>query len=98
MPKKPPTDILIASVFISLVAELITLTVIVLATQYFSGAGIALIAWIGAVFINNIYFAVKLVKQKPERYMLYIILLLLPVVFILAAVIYMWNTLRGITC
>lgn len=98
MPKDQPADKLLAAVFTSLVTELITLTVIVLATQYFAVAAYALIAWIIAVLLNNVYFVVKLVKQKPAKYMLYIILLLLPVVFILAAVIYMWTALKALTC
>lgn len=95
---KQPADKLLSAVFTSLITELILITIIMLAIEHFAAARFALIAWIIAVLINNIYFVVKLAKYKPARYFLYIILLLLPVVFILASGFYLLYSFQGVTC
>lgn len=98
MPKDQPADKLLAAVFTSLIAELVLLTLIVLVTQYWSTASFALVAWVVAVPVNNIYLMVKLTRVKPKRYVLYSFLMLLPIAFIVVSLVYLIYSFRGVTC
>ncbi|MBY8963489.1 hypothetical protein KJK34_12055 [Flavobacterium sp. D11R37] len=98
MPDKQADDKLLAAVFTSLIAELVLLTLIVLVTQYWSTASFALVAWVVAVPVNNIYFMVKLVRVKPKLYVLHTLLMLLPIVFIVVSSFYLIYSFRDITC
>lgn len=98
MPDKQAADKLLAAVFTSLIAELVLLTLIVLITQYWSTASFALVAWVVAVLVNNIYLMVKLTRVKPKRYVLYSFLMLLPIAFIVVSLVYLIYSFRGVTC
>jgi uncharacterized membrane protein len=98
MPDKQAADKLLAAVFTSLIAELVLLILIVLVTQYWSAVSFALAAWVVAVLVNNIYFMIKLTRVKPKRYVLYTLLMLLPIAFIVVSSVYLIYSFRGITC